>query len=73
MSEYRPLSSSNIDIFSDELTISLSKAVNKFDDLITMGNFNIDITEKIVQDLINWKSYVITFHLTNLIKSEIRQ
>ena len=61
MSEYRPLSSSNIDIFSDELTISLSKAVNKFDDLITMGNFNIDITEKIVQDLINWKSYVIRF------------
>ena len=47
--------------FSDELTISLSKAVNKFDDLITMGNFNIDITEKIVQDLINWKSYVIRF------------
>ena len=61
MSVYRPLSSSNIDIFSDELTISLSKAVNKFDDLITMGNFNIDITEKIVQDLINWKSYVIRF------------
>ena len=61
MSEYRPLSSSNIDIFSDELTISLSKAVNKFDDLITMGNFNIDIIEKIVQDLINWKSYVIRF------------
>ena len=61
MSEYRPLSSSNIDIFSDELTISFSKAVNKFDDLITMGNFNIDITEKIVQDLINWKSYVIRF------------
>ena len=61
MSEYRPLSSSNIDIFSDELTISFSKAVNKFDDLITMGNFNIDIIEKIVQDLINWKSYVIRF------------
>ena len=59
MSVYRPPTSSNIDTFFAELAISLSKAVNKFDNLIIMGDFNIDITKKIAQDLINWKSYVI--------------
>ena len=45
MSVYRLPSSSNIDTFYAELTISLSKAVNKFDNLIVMGDFNIDITK----------------------------
>ena len=59
MSVHRPPTSSNIDTFFAELTISLSKAVNKFDNLIIMGDFNIDVTKKVAQDLINWKSYVI--------------
>ena len=46
MSMYRLPSSSNIDTFFAELTVSLSKAVNKFDDLIVMGDFNIDITKE---------------------------
>ena len=46
MGVYRPLSSSNTDTFFAELTISLSKAVNKFDNLIIIGNFNIDITKE---------------------------
>ena len=50
----------NIDTFFDELTICLSKAVNKFDNLIVMGGFNIDITKEEFCD---------TFPLTNLIKS----
>ena len=45
-------------LFFDELTISLSKAANKFDNLIVMGDFNIDVTR---DDLKNWKSYVIRF------------
>ena len=32
--------------FFDELTISLSKTVNKFDSLIIMGEFNRDITKE---------------------------
>ena len=47
MSVYRPPSSSNIDTFFTELTISLSKAVNKFDNLIIMGDFNIDIKKRL--------------------------
>ena len=45
LSMYRPPSSSNVGTFFAELTISLSKAVNKFDNLIVMGDFNIDITK----------------------------
>ena len=55
MSVYRPPSSSNIDIFFAELTISLRKAVNKFDNLINLGDFNIDITKEDFSG-INWKS-----------------
>ena len=46
MCVYKPPSSSNIYTFFEELTISLNKAVNKFDDLIVMGDFNIDITKE---------------------------
>ena len=46
MSVYRPPTSSNIDTFFAELTISLSKAVNKFDNRIIMGDFNIYITKE---------------------------
>ena len=59
MSVYRLPTSSNIDTFFAELTVSLSKAVNKFDNLIIMGDFNVDITKKIAQYLIDWKSYAI--------------
>ena len=46
MSVYRPPSSSNIGTFFAELTVSLSKAVNIFDNLIVMDGFNIDITKE---------------------------
>ena len=46
MSVYRPPSSSNIDTFFTELTISLSKAVKKFDNLIIIDDLNIDITKE---------------------------
>ena len=48
MGVYRPpSSSSNIDTFFAELTVSLSKPVNKFDNLIAMGDFNIDVKKKV--------------------------
>ena len=53
MSVYRPPSLSNIDTFFAELTISLSKVVNEFDNLVIMSDFNIDIEKKIAQDLVN--------------------
>ena len=70
MSVYRPPSSSNIDTFFDELTISLSKAVNKFDNLVIMGDFNIDITKHNCSGFDKLKELCDTFNFTNLIKSE---
>ena len=70
MSVYRPLSSSNIDTFLAELTISLTKAVNKFDNLIVMGDFNIDITKEDCSGFDKLEELCDTFNLKNLIKSE---
>ena len=70
MSVYRPPTSSNIDTFFAELTISLSKAVNKFDNLIIMGDFNIDITKKDCSGFDKLEELRDAFNLTNLIKSE---
>ena len=72
MSVYRPPSSSNTDTFFAKLTISLSKAVNKFDNLIIMGDFNIDITKEDCSGLDKLEELRDTFNLTNLIKSNIR-
>ena len=70
MSVYRPPSSSNIDTFFAELTIFLSKAVNKFDNLMVMGDFNIDITKEYFSGFDKLEELCDTFNLTNLIKSE---
>ena len=70
MSVYRPPTSSNIDTFFAELTISLSKAVNKFDNLIIMGDFNIHVTKKDYSGFDKLEELRDTFNLTNLIKSE---
>ena len=42
---YRPSTSTNLDIFFEELTNSLSKVVNKYDNLIVMSDFNIDLNK----------------------------
>ena len=70
MSVYRPPTSSNIDTFFAELIISLSKVVNKFDNLIIMGDFNIDITEEDCSRFDKLEELRDTFNLTDLIKSE---
>ena len=67
---YRPPSSSNIDTFFDELTISLSKEVKKADNLIVMGYSNIDITKEDSSGFDKLEELVDTFNLTNSIKYE---
>ena len=67
----RPPSSSNIDTFFDELTISLSKEVNKFDNPIVIGDFNIDITKEDCSGVDKLEELYDAFNLTNSIKSEI--
>ena len=70
MSVYRSPSSSKTDTFFAELTIPLSKTVNKFDNLIVMGDFNIDITKEYFSGFCKLEELCDAFNLTNLIKSE---
>ena len=70
MSVYRPPSLSNIDTFFAELTISLSKAVNKFENLIIMSDFNVDIAEEDCSGFHKLEELCDTFNLPNLVKSE---
>lgn len=46
VSLHRSPSSANIVLFFDKLTISFSKAVNKFHNQVVMDDFNIDITKE---------------------------
>ena len=54
----------------DKLTISLSKAVNKFDNLIVMRDFNIDIAKEDCLGFDKLEEFCDTFDLTNLIKCQ---
>ena len=44
MSIYKPPNNSNRDNFFNEITISLTKAYLHYENLIAMGDFNIDIS-----------------------------
>ena len=68
---YRLPFPANIDTIFAELTVSLSKVVNKFDNLIVMGDFDIDITKEDCSGF-DWLEELcdMLFNLTNLVKSE---
>ena len=66
---YRPPNPNNKNTFFDEITARLSKAAGKYENIIIMGDFNIDIKNK---GLGNGKldTFCDLFDLTNLIHSE---
>ena len=70
MSVCRPSSSTNIDTFFAELAIFLSKAVNKFDNLIIMDDFNLDITKEDWSGFDKLEELCDSFNFTKLIKSK---
>ena len=61
---YRPPSSNNIVTFFEELTDSLSRAINNYDNIILMGDFNIDTACNKLEEFGD------TFNLTNFVKPE---
>ena len=66
---YRSPESSNHSTFFEELTTSLSKAILKYENLLIMGEFNIDMKSKSLgYDKLD--EFCDLFNLTNLIKSE---
>ena len=57
---YRPPHSNNKKVLFSELTTSLYQATNKYDNIIVMGDVNID-TQKNVADTNHYLIYVIPF------------
>ena len=43
---YRPPSYNNLELFFDEISQSLSKASESYENLIVMGDFNVEVTKK---------------------------
>ena len=66
---YRPPTSNNLDIIFEELTNFLSKAVNKYENLIVMGDFNINLNETDCIGFGNLEKFWDNFNLTNLVES----
>ena len=66
---YRPPESTNLSMFFEELTTSLRKAMLKYENLLIMGDFNIDMKRKSLgYDKLD--EFCDLFNLTNLIISE---
>ena len=66
---YRPPSTGNIKIFFEEMNEAISKALSKYENLIVMGDFNIDIKSS-NSDKDKLESFCDLFNLTNLVHSE---
>ena len=59
---YRLPESSSLSTFFEELTTSLSKAVLKYENLLIMGDFDIDMKSKtwVMVNLMNFATYLIS-------------
>ena len=68
LSVYRPTTSTNLDIFFEKLTKSLSKAINKYDNLIVMGDFYIDLNKTDGIGFGKLEECCDNFNLTNIVK-----
>ena len=62
---HRPPSTGNIKTYFEEIKEVISKALCKYENLITMGDFNIDNSDK---DKL--ENFCDLFNLTNLVHSE---
>ena len=66
---YRPPELSNLSTLFEEVTASLSKAILKYENLLIMGDFKIDLKSKSLgYDKLD--EFYDLFNLSNLIKSE---
>ena len=70
MSIYRPPTSENLNLFFDEMTTVLSKASENYENLIVMGDFNIDTNVKTKKEYEMLDEFCNLFSFSNLISLE---
>ena len=70
LSIYRPPSPNNIVNFFEELTDSLNRAISNNNNIILMGEINIDIKKENSKAYNKLEELCDTSNLTNLVKSE---
>ena len=68
LSVYRPPTSTNLEIFFEELTNFLSKAVNKYGNLVVMGDFNIKLNKTDCIGFGKLEEFCDNFNLANIVK-----
>ena len=66
---YRPPQNDNKEMFFNELNLSLNQCVNKYDNIIVMGDLNIDISNKRKDNHNSLSDLCDTFSLQNIITS----
>ena len=69
-SVYRPPSYNNLIIFFEELTKSVCKSLNTFDNIIVIGDFNVDVNKNEAIGHGKLDVFCNTLNLTNLVKSD---
>ena len=67
-SVYRPPSNSNIDTFLGDLWSILNKYLSKYDKVIIMGDFDIDVKSKANPNFNKFSEFCDTFNKSNLVK-----
>ena len=65
---YRPRKESNLITFFQDLTFLLNKHLSSYDNVMVMGNFNIDVKEVTNQSLGKLSTFCETFGISNLVK-----
>ena len=65
---YRPPCNSNIETFLGDLSNLLNKYLSKCGNVIIMGDFNIDVKDKINPNFDTFSEFCDTFCMSNLIK-----
>ena len=67
---YRPPCTLNIETFLDNLSRLLHKYFSKYDNVIIIGDFNIDVKDKTNPNFDTFYEFCVTFSMSNLLKGD---
>ncbi len=70
LSAYRSPNSGNISNFFFEMNQTLNKSMSRYDNVVIMGDLNIDLDDKKVPGFEDLKNFMALFDLTNIVKEK---